>query len=116
MALSFSDSLKNHTKAMAVESEPAVVDVPLMTLEENQGFEVYAADDGSWQQHADYVRYYNLSDDNISTINDRKEISLNDKQINITQEENSQYIPFEMMKEHEEQCYKNLCFQNISNC
>lgn len=98
MALSFSDSLKKHTKVMAVESEPAVVDVPLMTLEENQGFEVYAADDGSWQQHADYVRYYNLSDDNISTINDRKEISLNDKQINITQEENSQYIPFEMSR------------------
>ena len=105
MALSFSDSLKKHTesidnqtKLMAVESEPAVMDVPLMTLEENQGFEVYAADDGSWQQHADYVRYYNLSDDNISTINDRKEISLNDKQINITQEENSQYIPFEMSR------------------
>ena len=103
MALSFSDSLKKHTesidnqtKLMAVESEPAVMDVPLMTLEENQGFEVYSGDDGSWQQHADYVRYFNLSDDNISTINDRKEISLNDKQINITQEENSQYIPFEM--------------------
>lgn len=96
MALSFSDSLKKHNETIAVESEPAVVDVPLMTLEENQGFEVYAADDGSWQQHADYVRYYNLSDDNISTINDRKEIALNDKQINITQEENSQYIPFEM--------------------
>lgn len=105
MALSFSDSLKKHTesidnqtKLMAVESEPAVVDIPLMTLEENQGFEVYSGDDGSWQQHADYVRYYNLSDDNISTINDRKEISLNDKQINITQEENSQYIPFEMSR------------------
>ena len=105
MALSFSDSLKKHTesidnqtKLMAVESEPTVMDVPLMTLEENQGFEVYSGDDGSWQQHADYVRYYNLSDDNISTINDRKEISLNDKQINITQEENSQYIPFEMSR------------------
>lgn len=98
MALSFSDSLKKYTEAIAVESEPAVVDVPLMTLEENQGFEVYAADDGSWQQHADYVRYFNLSDDNISTINDRKEITLNDKQINITQEENSQYIPFEMSR------------------
>lgn len=105
MALSFSDSLKKHTEAIdnqtkliAVESEPAVMDVPLMTLEENQGFEVYSGDDGSWQQHADYVRYFNLSDDNISTINDRKEIALNDKQINITQEENSQYIPFEMSR------------------
>lgn len=103
MALSFSDSLKKHTesidnqtKLMAVESEPAVVDAPLMTLEEDYGFEVYSGDDGSWQQHTDYVRYYNLSDDNISTINDKKDILLNEKQINITQEENSQYIPFEM--------------------
>ena len=103
MALSFSDSLKKHTesidnqtKLMTAKSESAVADIPLMTLEEDYGFEVYSGDDGSWQQHADYVRYYNLSDDNISTINDRKEITLNDKQINITQEENSQYIPFEM--------------------
>lgn len=98
MALSFSDSLKKHTESTMVESEPAVANVPLMTLEEDYGFEVYSADDGSWQQHADYVRYYNLSDENISTINDRKEIALNDKQINITQEENSQYIPFEMSR------------------
>ena len=38
----------------------------------------------------------NFSDEDISTIGDNKDILLNRKQFNITQEENSQYIPFEM--------------------
>jgi len=96
MALSFADSLKNHTEPLTIESEPVIADTSLMTLEEDYGFEAYSGDDGNWQQHTDYVRYYSFSDDNISVINDNKDIALNEKQFNITQEENSQYIPFEM--------------------
>ena len=99
MALSFADSMKNHVESVSVKPESAVVettDFSLMTLEENHGIEVYSGDDGSWQQHNDYVRYYSFSDDNISVINENKDITLSDKQFNITQEENSQYIPFEM--------------------
>lgn len=42
----------------------------------------------------DYEFYTDYNDENISTVNDEKIISLNPKQINVTQETNSQYIPF----------------------
>ena len=114
MALSFEESLKsqnNQIKSITVESmdiEPMVAtpavatpmvaeeDYSLMTLEEDIGIAAYSGDDGSWQQHSGYVYYSDFSDDNISIINDEKNINLDAKQFNITQEENSQYIPFEM--------------------
>ena len=110
MSLSFEDSLKKNTvnniATMKVENVEAVAmasvgdintDSPsIMTLNENYGIAAYAGDDGNWQQHNGYVQYSSFSDDNISVINDRKDIALNEKQFNITQEENSQYIPFEM--------------------
>ena len=108
MSLSFEDSLKNNTVATVKKSEniamAAVASVEnidienpsIMTLNENYGIAAYAGDDGSWQQHSDYTYYYSFSDDNISVISNDKDIALNAKQFNITQEENSQYIPFEM--------------------
>ena len=96
MALSFKDSLENYVESTTKKSEPVVENMTLMTLEENYGVEAYSGDDGSWVQHPDYVYYSVFSDDNISVINDNKDINLNSKQFNITQEENSQYIPFEM--------------------
>ena len=70
----------------------------IMTLDENFVVAAYSGDDGNWTQHNGYVYYKSFSDDNISIINDEKDISLNQKQFNITQEENSQYIPFEMSR------------------
>lgn len=118
MSLSFEDSLKKSmatdslkTKNIAMASmdnitNDAVIDVGIvdmsmsdmgvMTLDEVGGIAAYSGDGGNWQQHSDYVRYTYFYDDNISTVSDEKDISLNRKQFNITQEENSQYIPFEM--------------------
>ena len=111
MSLSFEDSLKNSMAKVAsasIEQEFAIanmnVDVnnmevenySIMTLDESNGIAAYAGDGGSWQQHRDYVVYNVFSDEDISTISDNKDILLNRKQFNITQEENSQYIPFEM--------------------
>ena len=106
MSLSFKDSLKSVNKNNVTTMQEVVastnidnMDVStasIMTLEENYGIAAYSGDDGNWQQHPSYVRYANFSDDNISTVDDVKDISLNKKQLNITQEENSQYIPFEM--------------------
>ncbi len=102
MSLSFEESLKmnNENKNIATAemlAEDIGIAMPaIMTLDETQMVAAYSGDDGNWQQHPDYVRYTSFSDDNISTINDTKDISLNKKQFNITQEENSQYIPFEM--------------------
>ena len=100
MALSFEDSLKNNMAT--VSNEPIamaaleVANDSIMTLDESYGIAAYSGDGGNWQQHNDYVRYYHFSDDNISTISENKDITLNSRQFNVTQEENSQYIPFEM--------------------
>ena len=111
MSLSFEDSLKNSMAKVAsasIKQEFAIAnmnvdvnnmeveDFSIMTLDESNGIAAYAGDGGSWQQHRDYVVYNVFSDEDISTISDNKDILLNRKQFNITQEENSQYIPFEM--------------------
>ena len=107
MGLSFKDSLEKSVEVTSATStevntvaarmnDIAVADASIMTLSENYEIAAYAGDGGNWQQHNDYVRYTRFSDDNISVINNEKDINLNSKQFNITQEENSQYIPFEM--------------------
>lgn len=113
MSLSFEDSLKKSMATASMKTENVAVasmdniannsiadmsisDMGIMTLDESYGIAAYSGDDGSWQQHSDYVYYSSFSDDNISIVSDEKDIALNKKQFNITQEENSQYIPFEM--------------------
>ena len=115
MPLSFEESLKKNVASstvksvampsmasMEIESDMNVMtdinmaNASVMTLDENYGIAAYAGNDGNWQQHNSYVRYSVFSDDNISVINDKKDIILDANQFNITQEENSQYIPFEM--------------------
>lgn len=119
MSLSFKESLKinseNNVETASVESvatmsidETSVDDIGIMTLDENYGIAAYSGDGGNWQSHPDYKQYFYydenkikqfaFSDDNISSITNEKEIKLDSKQINITQEENSQYIPFEMAR------------------
>jgi hypothetical protein len=108
MSLSFEESLKNNAANTIMKSmkptfnmidnseDVSVANDLIMTLDENYGVAAYSGEDGNWQQHADYVRYSSFSDDNISIISNNKDINLNANQFNITQEENSQYIPFEM--------------------
>ena len=111
MALSFEESKKQLAKQRAT---PAVMSLrsvaptvataatpAVMTLDEtatvaDDGIAAYSGEDGNWIQNKSYTYYSTFSDDNISVINNNKEITLNEKQFNITQEENSQYIPFEM--------------------
>lgn len=109
MALSFEDSLKaaqaESEAAAAVAAVPAVAeDASVMTLDygiaadESEMIAAYSGDDGSWLQvdwHG-YKFYDEYSDDNLSKIDGEKYIKLDPKQFNITQETNSQYIPFEM--------------------
>ena len=106
MSLSFEDSLKqnnnnnNNNNDMAttnIIAEDIGIAMPtVMTLDGTPAIAAYSGDGGNWQQHNGYVRYSAFSDDNISIVNDTKDIALDPKQFNITQEENSQYIPFEM--------------------
>lgn len=102
--ISFKDSLEKMTTANI--AEPAVsstanieVETPsVMTLNEvnSEPIAAYSGDDGNWNQDSKYVYFNIFSDENISTINTEKDVILHNKQFNITQEENSQYVPFEM--------------------
>ena len=110
MALSFEDSLKaakaESEAAAAVAAMPVVADdTSVMTLDygivnadEGSMIAAYSGDDGSWIQDDNYLVIPFFHDENISKIDDEKNINLNKKQTNITQEENSQYIPFEMSR------------------
>ena len=105
MSLSFEDSLnknnnnnnENNIATTDIATEDVGVVTPMaMSSDEPLMMAAYSGNGGNWQQHPNYVRYTNFSDDNISTISDTKDVVLNKKQFNVTQEENSQYIPFEM--------------------
>ena len=117
MSLSFEESLKNNLKndVATTNVEPVVEPVATMSINDVDGVNVdngimmlnempmmaaYSGDDGSWIEDSSYV-HYDLSDDNISVINNKKDIVLNEEQINITHEENSQYIPFEMPRRYD---------------
>jgi hypothetical protein len=115
MSLSFEDSLKQNAANNIATTKnenivaPAVMSVAdisidspsIMTLDEMPIMAAYSGDDGNWIEHTGYVRYNAFSDDNISIINEKKDITLNENQFNITQEENSQYIPFEMSRKYD---------------
>lgn len=92
MAISFEDSMKAqmssrkaptvNTYSLTNESEPVVLSEE--TVEEN-----YIRSDK-------YLWYEEYSDDDYSTIDGQKNIKVSTSQINLTQEENSQVIPFVM--------------------
>lgn len=106
MAISFQDSLKaaQEESKSAVKSTAFAAEPEIMTLESygiataDDTVAAYSGDDGSWIQVTGqgYDFYDEYNDENVSTIDDEKFIKLNPKQFNITQETNSQYIPFEM--------------------
>lgn len=105
MALSFEESLKKAKEALAkkeaslsIAAAPAVPadsGIAVMSLEDESGMiAAYAGED--WTEDGNYVYYPDYADDNYSFVNDRKEVTISPKQINLTQENNSQFIPFEM--------------------
>lgn len=99
MALSFEDSLKNSTATTTEDGGISLMSASAVAGNEDSNVVAYAstyAIDENWQRHPNYVSYDDFSDDNISTISNNKDINLDSSQFNITQEENSQYIPFEM--------------------
>ena len=90
MALSFAKSAQQHSANISVEETPSV-----MTLSEEYGVAAYNGEQ-LWIPDGKYLHYIDYSDDEFSTVDDFKNIVVNNKQLNITQEINSQYIPFIM--------------------
>ena len=89
MAKSFADSLNAMASAQA----------STMSLRNSVAL---AAEEESWTLHTGYDTTDNFavgkrySDEHISYVDEKKNVTVNDYQVNLTQEENSQYIPFEM--------------------
>lgn len=88
MALSFKDSMRmqnvENISAVTLDNDAALYSLP----------EVYTEDE--FQKSDKYKWYDDYSDNDICTIDSQKNIHINSNQINITQESNSQYIPFQM--------------------
>lgn len=83
MALSFGDSIKKN--AASVKSVSAI-DTSLFTVDDTLPYS------------DKYERYTEYSDPNYSVIDKNKNITLDPTQVNLTQEENSQYVPFKMFR------------------
>ena len=77
------NSVNTTTYSVAVASE---VSEPIMAV----------AEDVTWTQDGKYAYYPDYADSDESVVSDSKDIVVNNKQINITQETNSQFIPFVM--------------------
>lgn len=102
MSLSFKDSLTNSTTNTVVSANTASVNNEDLETANVMAYSLRSAsllsNDG-WTAIEDReYRFYNneYSDESYSTIDELKNITLDSKQFNITQEQNSQYIPFQM--------------------
>lgn len=95
MALTFEQSLQSAAPQETVVNTASVMSLSL----EDAGVMTTAFEESGWTkiEGKDY-RFYDTdySDENYSTVDELKNIVLDPKQINITQEQNSQYIPFQM--------------------
>ena len=107
---SFSDKLKEAQTASTISpasyslrrtvetNEPAV-----MTLSnESELIAAYSGEEWEKPKNASFYDYYTeYSDDKYSTLDDEKGIVLSDGQVNLTQEKNSQYIPFRINRRYD---------------
>ena len=108
MSLSFSDSLKM-AKSAVKDNDEIIVDnmsndegISLASIydmdEGANGVAVYAAPELGWTLSNNFLYYSEYSDDKVSTINETKDVILDPTQINLTQESNSQFIPFKVKR------------------
>lgn len=94
MALSFENSIekfKEKTKTDKSIMPTVLTEKGIDTLPESYTQELFTRSDK-------YEWYNSYSDENFSIVDDSKNISVNEKQLNLTQETNSQFIPFELSR------------------
>lgn len=97
MAISFEESKKKLESAKA--QEPAAVSMLAsfeMPIEATEPVAMLAMVEPDFTRSEKYKWYEQYEDNNYSTIDTLKNIRMDESQINITQEDNSQFIPFEM--------------------
>ena len=93
MALSFKNSKNSIEKLNADKSIMPTI------LAENaeKGIDTFPIQE-NFMRSDKYEWYNSYSDENFSIVDDSKNISVNEKQLNLTQETNSQFIPFELSR------------------
>lgn len=96
MALSFEESKKLLAQQMATPAVMSMDSVGIMTLEDGGGEAIAAY--SVMTKNPRYPYFEEYVDENISTIDDKKEITVHSAQVNISQEANSQFIPFVMKR------------------
>lgn len=96
MALSFEESKKQLSQQgaatpmlMSLSAEPM-----LMSLSNDASGEI-------WEPDTKYAWFDSFVDDKISYVDDNKNITIDNSQVNISQESNSQFIPFEMTRKYD---------------
>ena len=92
MALSFEESKKQLVQQAATP----------MVMSLSRSVEPIAAYSGeSWNKISGYAWFNDYFDDKISYIDENKNITVDESQINISQEINSQFVPFEMFRRYD---------------
>ena len=94
MALSFNDSLKNKQKELKENTN--VVSTFAMDEPTPVVSSIMFADNDEFTTSEKYLWYSDYSDNDFSEVDSSKNINVSQNQINLTQESNSQFIPFRM--------------------
>lgn len=92
MALSFEESKKQLSQQAAM---------PMMMSMARSVEPVSEDGNETWERSTKYPWFEEFYDDKISTIDENKNITVHESQVNISQEINSQFIPFEMMRKYD---------------
>lgn len=95
MAISFSESAKAQKNAASTQECSAQKLSSYATPNSNSPIAVNAVED-NWIRSGSYLWYDEYSDDRFSSVDAEKNISVDPSQINLSQEANSQFIPFEI--------------------
>lgn len=95
MAKSFRDSL------LQAQKENKNVNSLSTLAMSNNGIAVYSSEAEGLPYSGSYQRYTEYDDPKFSTVDENKNIQLDDSQINLTQEENAQYVPFKMFRRYD---------------
>lgn len=114
MGLSFKDSLNkvkennnarminNNISPMSLDDDvTAYDDISFTSIDDESAVAVTSDSLEGWTRSSNYLYYEEYSDDNISNVDDLKNVLIDKKQINLTQESNSQYIPFKMPRRYD---------------
>ena len=97
MALSFGESLtKAQSQMKSSGTTTSTASLASLYSTDDVAVASLSDDSSSFVRNSNYVWYDNYTDDKLSYIDTNKNITVDSSQINISQEENSQFIPFEM--------------------